>query len=185
MKKFYSLIVLLLLCVSAAQAKYTYWGYGDKTISSVNGAATAGKAAIYIPAELAKCYVGKTVTGVRFGLAANVQSLSVFITTDLNGAPIATKEADVAVSGLNSAVKFDSPYTITGEGFYIGYEYKGTENALGCSNLANLSGNGNWTNFGDGWVNNGVKSNALNIYARIEGETFPLTLALWTLRILQ
>lgn len=77
MKKFYSLIVLLLLCVSAAQAKYTYWGYGDKTISSVNGAATAGKAAIYIPAELAKCYVGKTVTGVRFGLAANVQSLSV------------------------------------------------------------------------------------------------------------
>ena len=56
---------------------------------------------------------------------------------------------------------------------------------LGCSNLANLSGNGNWTNFGDGWVNNGVKSNALNIYARIEGETLPLTLALWTLRILQ
>lgn len=178
MKKFYSLIVLLLLCVSAAQAKYTYWGYGDKTISSVNGAATAGKAAIYIPAELAKFYVGKTVTGVRFGLAANVQSLSVFITTDLYGAPIATKEADVAVSGLNSAVKFDSPYTITGEGFYIGYEYKGTENALGCSNLANLSGNGNWTNFGDGWVNNGVKSNALNIYARIEGETLPVDLSL-------
>ena len=125
MKKFYSLIMLLLLCVSAAQAKFTYWGYGDKTISSQNGAATAGKAAIYIPAELAQCYVGKTVTGVRVGLAANVQSMSVFISTDLNGAPIATKEADIAVAGLNSAVKFDSPYTITGEGFYIGYEYKG------------------------------------------------------------
>lgn len=178
MKKFYSLIMLLLLCVSAAQAKFTYWGYGDKTISSQNGAATAGKAAIYIPAELAQCYVGKTVTGVRVGLAANVQSMSVFISTDLNGAPIATKEADIAVAGLNSAVKFDSPYTITGEGFYIGYEYKGMENALGCSSLTNLSGNGNWTNFGDGWVNNGVSSKALNIYARIEGSTLPVDLSL-------
>lgn len=178
MKKFYSLIVLLLLCVSAAHAKYTYWGYGDKTILSQNGAATAGKAAIYIPAELAKCYVGKTVTGIRVGLAEEAQSMSVFITTDLNGAPIATQNAKSVQKGLNTSVMFDSPYTITGEAFYIGYEYKGVNNALGCSSLANLSGNGNWTNFGEGWVNNGVTSNALAIYARIEGETLPVDLSL-------
>lgn len=177
MKKVSSLILGLLLCASAAQAKFTYWGYSDKTISSQYGSATSGKAAIYIPAEVAKLYVGKTVTGVRVGLAASASTMSVFVATDLN-TPIATKAASTVTSGLNAVVKFDTPYTITGEGFYVGYEYSGANRSLGCSSVMNTSGNANWTDLGSGWTNNGTSAKALNIYARIEGDELPLDLSL-------
>lgn len=174
MKKIYSLIMLMLLFVSAAQAKFTYWGYCDKNISSQLGTNTSGKAAIYIPAEVAKLYAGLKVTGVRVGLAADASKLTTFVSTDLNAQPIVSKQQETAMSGLNSVTKFDTPYVITGEGFYVGYEYSGSNNSIGCSSALNTAGNGNWTNFGSGWVNNGTSVKTLNIQARIEGDVLPV-----------
>lgn len=178
MKKFSLFLLLLALCANVAHAKFTYWGYCTKEVNSQFGSATSGKAAIYIPAEVAKLYVGLQVTGVRVGLNADAYTMTTFVTTDLNATPLVSKQSETANAGLNAVTKFDTPYTITGEGFYVGYEYTGSNKSLGCSSVKNTSGNGNWTNFGSGWVNNGTSAKALNIQARIEGTTLPIDLNL-------
>lgn len=178
MKRILSLLVLVLLFVSAAEAKFTYLRYYGGTLNGY-GTAVAGKGAIYVPAEFAKCYVGKKVTGVRVGLSANTDELSVFLTRSLDEAPLLTKAAEFASSG-NNTVKFDSPYEITGEAFYVGYEFKGVTAAMGVSDCYNP--NGNWTDLGTGWVNNAANAadpaKALAIALRVEGDVLPMDAAL-------
>lgn len=178
MKKIALFVFLMALYANVAQAKFSYWGYCSKEVSSQYGSSTSGKAAIYIPAEVARLYVGLQVTGVRVGLNADASEMTTFITTDLNASPIASKKSETSNAGLNAVTKFDTPYTITGEGFYVGYEYKGSNKSLGCSSAPNASGNGNWTNLGSGWVNGGTSAKALNIQARIEGDKLPVDLNL-------
>lgn len=143
------------------------------------GTAVAGKGAIYVPAEFAKCYVGKKVTGVRVGLSANTDELSVFLTRSLDEAPLLTKAAEFASSG-NNTVKFDSPYEITGEAFYVGYEFKGETAAMSVGDSYDT--NGNWTDLGSGWVNNATNAvspdKALAIAIRVEGDVLPMDAAL-------
>ena len=178
MKRILSLLVLVLLFVSAAEAKFTYLRYYGGTLNGY-GTAVAGKGAIYVPAEFAKCYVGKKVTGVRVGLSANTDELSVFLTRSLEEAPLLTKAAEFASSG-NNLVKFDTPYEITGEAFYVGYEFKGVTAAMGVSDCYNP--NGNWTDLGTGWVNNAANAadpaKALAIAIRVEGDVLPMDAAL-------
>ena len=143
------------------------------------GTAVAGKGAIYVPAEFAKCYIGKKVTGVRVGLSANTDELSVFLTRSLDEAPLLTKAAEFASSG-NNTVKFDSPYEITGEAFYVGYEFKGETAAMSVGDSYDT--NGNWTDLGSGWVNNATNAvspdKALAIALRVEGDVLPMDAAL-------
>lgn len=112
MKKITTLLLMLLLVATAANAKFAYWGYCDKDIVGAYGSSAYGKAAIYIPAEVAQLYKGCQLTGVRVGLAAQASKLSVFATTDLNATPFAQKVSDKANKG-NNIVKFDAAYTIT------------------------------------------------------------------------
>lgn len=178
MKRILSLLVLVLLFVSAAEAKFTYLRYYGGTLNGY-GTAVAGKGAIYVPAEFAKCYVGKKVTGVRVGLSANTDELSVFLTRSLDEAPLLTKAAEFASSG-NNTVKFDSPYEITGEAFYVGYEFKGETAAMSVGDSYDT--NGNWTDLGSGWVNNATNTvspdKALAIAIRVEGDVLPMDAAL-------
>ena len=180
MKKITSLLLMLLLTVTAANAKFAYWGYCDKDILGAYGSATSGKAAIYIPAEVAELYKGCTLTGVRVGLAAEVTYLSAFATTDLNATPFATTVVDEPKVG-NNIVKFAEPYTITGEGFYIGYEVKGSKAAMGY--VSNKTANANFTNYGNGWVDNAANgAAALALTARIEADALPVDLSVMCLR---
>lgn len=178
MKRILSLLVLVLLFVSAADAKFTYLRYYGGTLNGY-GTAVAGKGAIYVSAEFAKCYVGKKVTGVRVGLSANTDELSVFLTRSLDEAPLLTKAAEFASSG-NNTVKFDSPYEITGEAFYVGYEFKGETAAMAVGDSYDT--NGNWTDLGSGWVNNATNAvspdKALAIALRVEGDALPMDAAL-------
>ena len=168
----------MLLFVSAAEAKFTYLRYYGGTLNGY-GTAVAGKGAIYVPAEFAKCYIGKKVTGVRVGLSANTDELSVFLTRSLDEAPLLTKAAEFASSG-NNTVKFDSPYEITGEAFYVGYEFKGETAAMSVGDSYDT--NGNWTDLGSGWVNNATNAvspdKALAIAIRVEGDVLPMDAAL-------
>lgn len=176
MRRISTILLLLLFVVTGANAKFIYWSYCDKDIAGAYGSQTSGKAAIYIPAEVAQAYVGKTLTGVRVGLASDANSLKAFLCTSLDGSLLMEKQADQAAKGPN-VVKFDTPYTITGEGFYVGVEYSGTKAVLGYSSCK--STNGNFTNFGTGWTNNGSNgANALSIAARIEGDVLPVDLAI-------
>lgn len=181
MKKLSSLLLMLLLVATTAQAKFTYWGYSDKNVAGVYGkpGTKTGKAAIYIPAEVANMYKGLTVTGVRVGLASQAESLNVFVTTDLNGAYSTEQSSATANSGLN-VVKFDTPYTITGDAFYVGYEYSANLNVVGCTDF--YEANANYTDFGTGWVDNTKEdpttAKALSIQMRVEGTKVPVDFAL-------
>ena len=184
MKKLTTLLLTLLFVATAANAKYTFWGYADKTaISDCYGkiGTRQGKAAIYIPAEVAQMYKGLKVNGLRFALTDPATSVRDFVTEDLNGAYAAEKTTDTANKGLNS-VKFDTgvSYTITGEPFYVGYEYTGDINVIGVTDEYFVGAN--LTDFGEGWVDNTIQTpdnaNALAIQMRIEGTDIPVDAAL-------
>lgn len=171
---------MLLLMATAANAKFAYWGYCDKDIVGAYGSSAYGKAAIYIPTEVAQLYKGCQLTGVRVGLAAQATKLSVFATTDLNATPFAQKVSDKANKG-NNIVKFDAAYTITGEAFYIGYEVSGLDACIGY--VANKAAHSNYTDFGNGWVDNAANgANALSLTARIEADNLPVDLSVMGLR---
>ncbi len=181
MKRFFFAIIMLVATVTAAIAAtpFTYWGYCDKNIAGEYNSQAYGQAAIYIPAEVAQKYVGHQVTGVRVGLSEATTSLSVFVRTSLDGTDVASQQAETNAKGWN-IVRFDNAYTITGEGFYVGYEFSGTSTSMGCSLVR--SQYGNYTNDGNGWVNNSADASnpdkTLAIWARIEGEDLPVDLSL-------
>lgn len=179
MKKICYLLLLALAWASTAQAKFTYWSYADKDSQGAFGEIATGKAAIYIPAEVAQIYKGLQLTGLRVGLERSVDELGVFVTDDLRKEPLCTKTADRGNLG-NNIVKFDTPYTITGEPFYVGYEVKGDAPSMSVSSYYNA--NANWTNDGTGWVNNAAANaktgKALLVAMRIEGDALPLEAAL-------
>uniref|UniRef100_UPI004027A981 hypothetical protein n=1 Tax=Prevotella sp. TaxID=59823 RepID=UPI004027A981 len=85
MKKITSLLLMLLLVVTAANAKYTYWGYAGKAAVDLPYGSIGtrqGKAAIYIPAEVAQMYKGLKVTGMRFSLTDKAETVKTFVAED-------------------------------------------------------------------------------------------------------
>ena len=177
-KHFFAIVTLLamMLCLPVKAAN-SFWGYCDSKIVSEFGSLTAAKGAIYIPAEVAQLYKGYTVSAVNVGLYAKT-SVKVFITKDLNGDPLVTKTAGDQYKGWDE-IKLSSPYTIDGEGFYVGYSYTGTENSLGISST--YSENGCWADLGDGWKNYATESaaKALAIQLKITGDNLPDDIALF------
>lgn len=185
MKKIFSVLMLLVAFAFSANAitSSCFWGYCNNTVADEFGSKTSGKAAIYIPAEVAQMYKGKTVTAVRVGLAAMANNVTVFITKDLNGESVTTKKAGKLYKGWEE-VKLSTSYEIDGDGFYVGYIYEGDNNSLGRSTM--YSENGCWADFGDGWKNYATdpaySASALTIQAKITGEDMPKDLWIYASR---
>ena len=138
------------------------------------------KGAIFVPAEVAELYKGKTISTIKIGLAAMANDVKVFITKDLNGESSSVKTAGKLFNGWNN-VKLSSPYTIDGDGFYIGYSYEGDNYSMGHADM--YSPNGCWADLGDGWKNYATNNAlALTIQAQITGEDMPKDLWLFTKR---
>ena len=182
MKKITSLLLMLLFAVTAANAKYTYWGYAGKTAADLPYGSIGtrqGKAAIYIPAEVAQMYKGLKVTGMRFSLTDKAETVKAFVAEDLNGAYVTEKMADMGNKGLNS-VPFDEAYTITGEPFYLGYEYTSDINVVGVTD--EYCEGANFTDFGSGWTDNTKltpdNAPALALQMRVEGTELPVDVAI-------
>lgn len=180
MKKITSLLLMLLFAVTAANAKYTYWGYAGKTAADLPYGSIGtrqGKAAIYIPAEVAQMYKGLKVTGMRFSLTDKAETVKAFVAEDLNGAYATEKMADMGNKGLNS-VPFDEAYTITGEPFYLGYEFTSDINVVGVTD--EYCEGGNFTDFGKGWTDNAklASAPALALQMRVEGTELPVDVAI-------
>lgn len=175
-------LLAMMLCLPIKAAK-TYWGYCNGVDPVAFGTKNTGKCAIYIPADVAQVYKGFTVSAVKYGLAAQASNVEVFITKDLNAAPIVTKKAAVSnvYKGWNE-VALTTPYEIDGEGFYIGYSYSGENVSMGVTST--FSENACWADLGDGWKNYttemGETAKALAIQARITGDNLPLDLMLYT-----
>lgn len=186
MKKILFLFSLLLCLISIetkAAPTHCYWGYCNSKVTGEFGSKTKAKGAIYIPAEVAKLYKGKTISVIKVGLAAMSDNVKVFITKDLNGESATTKTVGKLYNGWNE-VKLSSAYTIDGKGFYIGYSYEGNNKSMGHSEM--YSPNGCWADLGDGWKNYATDSKynalALTLQAQIAGEDMPKDLWLYTKR---
>lgn len=182
MKKITSLLLMLLFAVTVANAKYTYWGYAGKAAADLPYGSIGtrqGKAAIYIPAEVAQMYKGLKVTGMRFSLTDKAETVKAFVAEDLNGAYATEKMANMGNKGLNS-VLFDEAYTITGEPFYLGYEFTSDINVVGVTD--EYCEGGNFTDFGKGWVDNTKQTPdnapALALQMRVEGTELPVDVAI-------
>lgn len=180
MKKITSLLLMLLFAVTAANAKYTYWGYAGKTAADLPYGSIGtrqGKAAIYIPAEVAQMYKGLKVTSMRFSLTDKAETVKAFVAKDLNGAYATEKMADMGNKGLNS-VLFDEAYTITGEPFYLGYEFTSDINVVGVTD--EYCEGANFTDFGKGWTDNAklASAPALALQMRVEGTELPVDVAI-------
>ena len=180
MKKITSLLLMLLLVVTAANAKNTYWGYAGKAAVDLPYGSIGtrqGKAAIYIPAEVAQMYKGLKVTGIS--LTDKAETVKAFVAEDLNGAYATEKMADMGNKGLNS-VLFDEAYTITGDPFYIGYEFTSDINVVGVTD--EYCEGGNFTDFGSGWTDNTKQTPdnapALALQMRVEGTEIPVDVAI-------
>lgn len=171
---------MLLFAVTVANAKYTYWGYAGKTAADLPYGSIGtrqGKAAIYIPAEVAQMYKGLKVTSMRFSLTDKAETVKAFVAKDLNGAYATEKMADMGNKGLNS-VLFDEAYTITGEPFYLGYEFTSDINVVGVTD--EYCEGGNFTDFGKGWTDNAklASAPALALQMRVEGAELPVDVAI-------
>lgn len=182
MKKITSLLLMLLFAVTVANAKYTYWGYAGKTAADLPYGSIGtrqGKAAIYIPAEVAQMYKGLKVTGMRFSLTDKAETVKAFVAEDLNGAYATEKMADMGNKGLNSVLFYDA-YTITGDPFYIGYEFTSDINVVGVTD--EYCEGGNFTDFGKGWTDNTKltpdNAPALALQMRVEGTELPVDVAI-------
>ena len=139
-KKILLILPLLLFAITQQlQAVTCNWGYCNSVVNDQFGSVNKGKGAIYIPAEISKMYEGKQLSYVRVGLAAKAKTVKVFVTKDLNGEYIATRTQRDQLSGFNE-IKFAEPWTIDGEGFYIGYEFESDDYALGSSTMYNENG---------------------------------------------
>lgn len=182
MKKITSLLLMLLFAVTVANAKYTYWGYAGKTAADLPYGSIGtrqGKAAIYIPAEVAQMYKGLKVTGMRFSLTDKAETVKAFVAKDLNGAYATEKMADMGNKGLNSVLFYEA-YTITGEPFYLGYEFTSDINVVGVTD--EYCEGANFTDFGKGWTDNTKQTPdnapALALQMRVEGTELPVDVAI-------
>lgn len=76
-----------------------------------------------IPKEQAELWKGAQITSVNIGFGrTNSMVVNVYITKDLNGVPEVLQEARMANENDWNQVVLNSPYTIDGDAFYIGYQ---------------------------------------------------------------
>lgn len=134
-------------------------------------------AAILLPAEKVKMFVGNDIKEIHAGLASklNVDSLRVWVRQDLNGENLAEALTTAPVKGWNT-VAFDVPYTVTetSGALYVGYSYhqKSTSKAMsviesGVSGYSCFvqSGEGEWTDWSNDY--------SLSLEALIYGDNLP------------
>lgn len=170
------------------------FGYCQKEINQVTGFNSAGNngsigGAIYVPAELAESWKGNKLTGVvvGYGYSANPQ-VEVFISEGRDGVdmetPVYTQNAVMELQHDWNEVILDTPYDITGKGFYVGYN---TPARFGDQPLAidfNLTSeadynagnfdNGAWIGINNEWVNGGPWFGRICLQLLVSGDNLPL-----------
>ncbi|MCM1110931.1 MAG: Omp28-related outer membrane protein [Clostridium sp.] len=127
MKK--TLLVLLgsvLTALASHAGEYVYSMCGDGEIQGlgVREAGVTYSAAIEVPENVAQSMIGSKVTGVSLGFAQGTNKVTyLYLTYDLNEAPFYEEEVRVKVNQFNDYT-YQTPYTIEGKKFYIGYRYR-------------------------------------------------------------
>ena len=79
--------------------------------------------AIEIPKEIAERWKGAQVTGINIGFGKSPnKNVKVYVTKDLEGVPAVMQDGVIENEIAWNLISLDKPYTIDGDGFFIGYQ---------------------------------------------------------------
>ncbi len=138
-------------------------------VSTADG---VGGSAILLPKEKMQTLKGSTISAVNISFESKpaADAVKIFISKDLNAAPVYTETVSATKSGWN-AFALTTPYTIDGESIYLGYEVSGLRYMYYCN--AFTAGE-EWIKKNDeGWTRYS-KSYSAAIYASVTGDGLPL-----------
>ena len=161
---------------TASQLLFGYCG----EITRGLGTATPGtteRAAIEIPADLAKKWAGNYITQILVGYGSSSQSeISVFLSYSLDEQPVYSQDAVVENQVGWNPVALDTPYLITGDSFFVGYgSYINNESdkPIGIDDIKNDSPYSGWIEIDGKWSNYAKFFGNVCIKILIEGESLP------------
>ena len=156
------------------------FGYceGYSTSAGAREGGTPQLAAIEIPQERAKLWEGNQVSGVNIGYGVCSQNeVTVFLSYDLEGEPFYTQKAVMTVNQGWNSVALDTPYTITGETFYVGYQVDGAsaENnkPIGFDGVPTSDKYGDFLNLYGYWEHPGMFYGNVCIRINLTGDNLP------------
>lgn len=171
------------------------FGYCLKEINYTTGMNSAGSSgtiggAMYIPASMAADWKGNQLTGVNIGFGySKTPEVEIFISEGfLDGdempTPVYTQTAEMYLPNDWNEVTLDTPYEITGKGFFIGYTTSVTfgDYPLGLDqnyssqddyNAGNFD-NGSWIGVNNQWANGGPWFGDVTLQIQITGDALPL-----------
>lgn len=192
MKKILTLALALLAFaqIGFAQVSAMNIGYVDGAYkgTGTSGFSTTEKntwvsGAIYVPASRLNLLAGNHIDSIHAALASriNIDSLRVWVRTDLNGADLASG----GISGKSGAkpraakgwntIGLDQPYTIKkNEGLYIGYSFLQKSTSTGLSILSRPQANALFVKMGtDAQWEDRSDQGALAVEAFVYGDNLP------------
>ena len=142
------------------------------------GQAGTLKAAIEVPASAATQYKGAMLTKVRIGFGqANKNNITVYLSSTLNGKAFYEQPATITQQNGWNEITLETPYEITGEGFFIGYEYRNCgqgEYPIGFDDkVTNETLGDNIYVSSAGWDHVGFMFGNLSLQGVIEGDVLP------------
>lgn len=136
------------------------------------------KAAIEVPASSAALYKGAKLTKVRIGFGeAKKNDITVYLSSTLNGKAFYEQQATITQQNGWNEIELETPYEITGDGFFIGYEYRNCsqgEYPIGFDDkVTNETLGDNIYVSSAGWDHVGYMFGNLSLQGLLEGDNLP------------
>ena len=133
--------------------------------------------AICIPEEIAKKYEGSQLTRIFIGYGkTSYTNVTVYLTESLTGNAFYTQDATMTTTEGWNEVVLDTPYTIEGKTFYVGYQtkqYAATDYPIGVDGEATTNPNASFLGVNNTFENYGESFGAICIKVGIEGDNLP------------
>ena len=153
------------------------FGYCQGYAYGVGQAGTL-KAAIEVPASAATQYKGAMLTKVRIGFGeAKKNDITVYLSSTLNGKAFYEQAATITQQNGWNEITLETPYELTGEGFFIGYEYRNCgqgEYPIGFDDkITNETLGDNIYVSSAGWDHVGFMFGNLSLQGVLEGDVLP------------
>lgn len=156
---------------------FGYCGTYSSSLGSTDVKVTEEKAAIEIPGELAKTWMGASLTKVNIGYGkSSEKEVTVFLSKSLETEPFYTQTATMSVEGGWNLVVLDTPYTITDEGFFVGYSTKvnsTSDKPIGMDNIKTSNPYGSYVNTYNEWEEVGKFYGSVCLRISMVGDNLP------------
>lgn len=149
-------------------------GYGDISFS---GSDLYVSGAIYLPASTVNTFEGNNFSGIRVGLASkiNIDQLTVWVRSELDGENLVEKEINTPVKGWND-IMFDTPWQISDPsdtGLYLGYTYHQKGTAFGVATINQPCRNAFFLKFDDNEWEDRSTEGSICIEGLVRGDKLP------------